>query len=185
MHIYQKQNCMHSHILYTTALIKQPDFSIYHDEIRVIDPSGVQLRGLEKYKSAFAFLQTFTKFWFRSTSSSSIQFRMVYDFCRSSIRISWHIVLVSKFVPRPLHIDGISYYQLDVDSGKIIEHKIETLIVNNTPIQPPYGILSILQQDVLLLGGNSGPIPQGIPAYIMTAMTSFNSNNNQLVSQCR
>jgi hypothetical protein len=128
----------------------------------VIDPSGVQLKGIDKYKSAFTFLQTFSKFWFHQ-NSNTIQYRMVYDFCRNSIRISWHIVLISKFLPtsRPLHIDGISYYQLDVDSGKIIQHKIETLIVNNTPISPPYGILSILQQDVLL-GNTMRPVPQGL-----------------------
>ena len=155
--------------IYYLSLI---DFSIYHDDISVIDPSGVQLKGIDKYKSAFTFLQTFSKFWFHQ-NSNTIQYRMVYDFCRNSIRISWHIVLISKFLPtsRPLHIDGISFYQLDVDSGKIIEHKIETLIVNNTPIAPPYGILSILQQDVLL-GNTMRPVPQGFPAHIVNSIAS-------------
>jgi hypothetical protein len=108
------------------------------------DPSGVQLRGLNQYKSAFAFFKTFVNFWF----SPTIQFRMVYDQCRSSIRISWHAVLIPKILlGRPLHVDGISYYQLDSSSGLITEHKIENLIINNTPIQPPYGIFSLLQQD--------------------------------------
>jgi hypothetical protein len=120
------------------------DFSIYHKDISLVDPSGVQVSGLMQYKSAFAFLQTFVNFWF----SPSIQFRMVYDQCRSSIRISWHAVLMPKIpLGRPLHVDGISYYQLDSASGLIIEHKIEKLIINNTPVQPPYGILSLLQQE--------------------------------------
>lgn len=83
---------------------------------------------------------------------------MVYDFCRSSIRISWNVVLVPK-VPlgRPLYVDGISLYQLDAASGKIKQHKIEKLIINNTPVAPPYGILSLLQQDALSMR------PQGVP----------------------
>lgn len=132
------------------------DFSIYHDEIRLVDPSGVQLSGLEKYKSGFAFFQTFVNFWF--TSQSIVQYRMVYDFCRSSIRISWNAVLIPK-VPlvRPLYVDGISYYQLDSTSGKISEHRIEKLVINGSLAQPPYGVLSLLQQDLLAMR------PQGVP----------------------
>lgn len=124
----------------------------------MIDPSGVRLTGLQNYKSSIAFMQTFLNFWF--TPDSGIQYRMVYDFCRSSIRISWHAVLFPKMFPlsRPLHVDGISYYQLDVDSGKIMEHKIETLLINNTPVAPPFGIFSLLQQDAL------GMRPVGVPA---------------------
>jgi hypothetical protein len=76
-------------------------------------------------------------------------------------------VLIPK-VPlgRPLYIDGISLYQLDADSGKIVEHKVERLLMNNRPVVPPYGILSLLQQDVLgtqgapagVLGSGTEPV---------------------------
>jgi Uncharacterized conserved protein (DUF2358) len=141
------------------------DFTIYDENISLIDPSGVQLAGLEKYKSAASFLQTFVRFWFRTSPTGSVQYRMVYDFCRSSIRISWHAVLIPKIGIKPLHIDGISYYQLSVKTGKVIEHRIETLVANNTPVVPPYGILSLLQQDALGLRGlNNNQQPQGVPA---------------------
>jgi hypothetical protein len=144
--------------LLTSIFVEITDFSIYGDNISAVDPSGVQLTGLDKYKSAFAFLQTFVNFWF--SNQSGIQFRMVYDFCRSSIRISWHAVLVPK-VPlgRPLHIDGISYYQLDRFTGKIVEHRIETLMINNAPVTPPFGLWSILQQDAMRVLRS----PQGVP----------------------
>ena len=78
---------------------------------------------------------------------------MVYDFARSSIRISWHAVLVPKVSllggGKPLYVDGISYYQLDRTSGLIHEHRIENLTINNMPVEPPYGIWSLLQQDAL------------------------------------
>jgi hypothetical protein len=71
-------------------------------------------------------------------------------------------VLVPK-VPlgRPLFIDGISHYKLDAASGKIIEHKIENLVMNNTPIAPPYGIFSLLQQDIM---GRKQGVPVGVGA---------------------
>ena len=138
------------------------DFSIYHENIRAIDPSGVQLQGLDKYKSAIAFFQTFIKFWF--SPSSGLQYRMVYDFCRSSIRISWNAVLYPKVLwGRPMYVDGISYYQLDASSGKITEHRVEKLIINNTPVAPPYGIFSLLQQDALV---QQRGVPVGVGAMI-------------------
>ena len=138
------------------------DFNIYHDDIVVIDPSGVQLSGLDSYKSSVKFLQTFCKFWFQERSG--LQFRMVYDFARSSIRISWHAVLVPK-VPlgRPIHIDGISMYKLDSVSGKVVEHKIENLMINDSKVIPPYGIVSLMQQELLGFGGQPGV---GVPAGI-------------------
>jgi len=131
----------------------------------------VQLTGLDKYQSAFAFLQTFHRFWFKDSGSSGVQYRMVYDFCRSSIRISWHVVLYPKVpIGRPFHVDGISYYQLHPDTGKINEHKLERLVINQTPATPPYGIWSLLQQHELLGMARGGggphhqPQPQGVPA---------------------
>lgn len=145
------------------------DFSIYHSDISVIDPSGERLKGLAAYKSSFAFFQGFIKFWF--SSSSRLQHRMVYDFCRSSIRVSWNIVLIPK-VPlgRPIYLDGISHYKLEASSGKIIEHKIENLVMNNTPVVPPYGILPLLQQD--MMGSQRQPIPVGVGAGAMFGVSS-------------
>jgi Uncharacterized conserved protein (DUF2358) len=132
--------------------------------LKLVDPSGVQLKGLDKYKSGFAFFQTFVSFWFHTRCS--IQFRILYDSCRSTIRISWNAVLVPKIpLGRPLHVDGISYYKMDVPSGKILEHRIENLLINNTPVAPPYGILSLLQQDALRLSQ-----PQGSPAGVGALM---------------
>lgn len=140
-------------------LRSSPDYSIYHPEISVIDPSGVRLTGLDNYKSSMAFFQTFITFWF--SPSSSLQYRMVYDFCRSSIRVSWNLVLIPK-VPlgRPLFLDGISHYKLDASSGKVVEHKIENLVMNDTPVAPPYGIMSLLQQEM----GQRQPVPVAVGA---------------------
>jgi hypothetical protein len=150
----------HPLVLYT---LPTTDYSIYTKDVTLVDPSGVQLTGLDKYKSAVSFFQTFIKFWFRTETTGNIQFRMVYDFARASIRISWNVVLVPKvstlFV-KPMYVDGISYYQLDRSSGQIQEHKIEKLMINNKPVVPPFTIWSLIQQDALRGLSTS---PRGIP----------------------
>mmetsp|Transcript_13631 Transcript_13631/g.19993 ORF Transcript_13631/g.19993 Transcript_13631/m.19993 type:complete len:192 (-) Transcript_13631:177-752(-) len=126
------------------------DFSIYHDDIKVSDPSGVQLSGLKNYKNSFKFLQTIVGLFY-NLERSSVQHRIVYDFARSSIRISWHATLVPKVVGNrrnSLYFDGYSVYKLDATSGKIIEHRVENLLINNIPATPPYGILSVLQGEL-------------------------------------
>lgn len=153
---------------YRDILVKKLDFDIYDKDIIVVDPSGVRLTGLERYKSAVAFLQTFCGFWFQLRSpggggcvSSRIQFRMMYDCSRCSIRISWQVMLIPK-IPGldPVYVDGISYYPLDRISGKITEHRIENLCINSRPVAPPYGILGLIQYDFI----NIRATPQGVPA---------------------
>ena len=130
----------------------------------MVDPSGVQLTGIENYKSSIKFLQQFINFWFQS-ESNGLQYRLVYDFARSSIRVSWHCVLIPKMpLGKPLHVDGVSMYRLGPVSGNIIEHKLENVCINSTPILPPYGVFSLLQQEWGLVGGGipAGQIPMGV-----------------------
>lgn len=144
---------------YPYMLYKTPDFSIYHDEISIVDPSGVQLSGLNNYKNSFSFLQTIVRFFY-NTNESEVQSRMIYDFARQSIRISWNAVLVPKVLGNrrnAMYIDGISVYKMDSESGKIIEHRVEKMLINNIPVQPPYSVLSALRDELLR------PVDQRIP----------------------
>lgn len=137
------------------------DFSIYDSDIKVVDPSGVQLTGRKNYISSFRFLQAIIGLFY-NTDRSSVQFRMVYDFARSSIRLSFNVMLVPKVVGNrrnSLYIDGISIYKMDAGSGKIVEHRVENLLMNNIPVRPPYGILSEVLQPISTL-----PIPAGLGA---------------------
>jgi Uncharacterized conserved protein (DUF2358). len=90
---------------------------------------------------------------------------MVYDFARQSIRISWNVVLVPKVVGNrrnALYFDGISIYKMDSKSGKIVEHKVEKLLVNNIPVTPPYGILTTLREELMFPGGQRIPAGVGV-----------------------
>jgi hypothetical protein len=70
---------------------------------------------------------------------------------------------------RPLYIDGISIYTLEAPSGKITEHRIENLLINQKPVTPPYGIFSTLLQEQYVLQ------PQGSPAGVWGTMMESGS----------
>jgi hypothetical protein len=93
---------------------------------------------------------------------------MIYDFARQSIRISWNAVLVPKVVGNrrnALYVDGISIYKMDSNSGKIVEHKVERMLINNTPVIPPYGVLTALRDELMNPGQR---IPVGVGAMFDT-----------------
>lgn len=151
---------------YPQMIHKTPDFSIYHDDIKVVDPSGVQLSGLQNYKNSFSFVQTMAKFFY-NMEDSSVQYRMMYDFARQSIRISWNAVLVPKVVGNmrnAMYVDGISVYKMDSTSGKIYEHTVEKLLVNNIPLAQPNLMLSVLRSEFMVPA--NGRIPVGVGALL-------------------
>mmetsp|Transcript_16584 Transcript_16584/g.19206 ORF Transcript_16584/g.19206 Transcript_16584/m.19206 type:complete len:108 (+) Transcript_16584:690-1013(+) len=94
---------------------------------------------------------------------------MMYDFARQSIRISWNAVLVPKVVGNrrnAMYVDGISIYKMDSNSGKIIEHTVDKLLINNTPVQPPYSVLSALKDELFYTGQRVPGVPVGVGAMI-------------------
>merc|ERR1712127_151806 len=149
---------------YPELLRRKPDYSIFHENIKVTDPSGVQTIGLSNYKSSIRFLQSLVGILY-NMDRSRIQSRMIYDSTRSSIRVSWNVVLMPKVVGNArnsLYVDGVSVYNLN-GKGEIIEHRFEKLLINNNPVVPPYNVFVSLTQG-LMTNPNDGLIPVGIGA---------------------
>jgi hypothetical protein len=82
---------------------------------------------------------------------SGLQFRMCYDTARQNIRVSWNTEVVPKAifggVRTTLHVDGISVYEISRESGLITQHRIERLVMNDTPVQPQQGIFALLRNE--------------------------------------
>jgi len=138
----------HAIVMFTLSH-PRPDYSIYHDSISMKASDGqIQLSKLPSYKQAFGIVDR-----------SVVQSRMVYDSPRTQIRVSFNAMLVPKLGLNSLggktvHVDGISVYSIDLSStlredeqgnlsrndgaGKIVEHRVERLLVNGLPLQPPY-----------------------------------------------
>lgn len=145
---------------YPDILKADPDFSIYHDELETIDPSGVKLHGLHQYKTSFRFLHAFVNF-FSCPEKNGLTFRLIFDWARSHIRVSWNVELVPRTiyggVRNTLHVDGISVYEVDRTSGLITQHRIESLMLNDTPVKPVDGIFNALTDEYVKMN------PDGIP----------------------
>jgi hypothetical protein len=76
-------------------------------------------------------------------------FRMCFDKARQNIRIHWNAHLLPRQVfggsRTTLYVDGISVYELDKEDGKIVQHRIEQLLINNTPVRPKEGVFVALR----------------------------------------
>ncbi|KAL7539023.1 hypothetical protein ACHAXR_008972 [Thalassiosira sp. AJA248-18] len=140
---------------YPYFMKRAPDFSIYHDSISLTSATDgqLQLSKLSSYKKAFGVMRTMLSLLY-DTDKSVIQSRMVYDATRTQIRVSFNANLVPKMGKKMVHVDGISVYSIDLSptmkedengtlqpnggAGKIIEHRIEKMLVNGAALQPPY-----------------------------------------------
>jgi hypothetical protein len=135
---------------YPNLLTKNPNWEIYHDELDVIDPSGVSLHGLNSYKKAFFFIHGVVKMFYCSEKSGLTSIRLGYDWARKCIRVSWNVELVPKMIysgtRNMLHVDGISEYYFDRSTGLITEHKVSHLLINDQTVRPTNGIFNALAE---------------------------------------
>ena len=91
----------------------------------------------------FGVLRTMLGFLY-DADKSVIQSRMVYDPTRTQIRVSFNAMLEPKLGGKAMHVDGISVYSVDLapttrgGEGKVVEHRVEKMLVNGAALQPPY-----------------------------------------------
>ncbi|KAL7543136.1 hypothetical protein ACHAWF_007327 [Thalassiosira exigua] len=139
---------------YPYFLKRAPDYSIYHESISLTASDGqLQISKLPAYQKTLRAVRTMLSLLY-DVDRSVVQSRMVYDAPRTQIRVSFNAMLVPKIGGAPLHVDGISVYSLDLSAtrkedergnvtrnegaGKVIEHKVERILVNGVPMRPPY-----------------------------------------------
>lgn len=126
------------------------DYSIYSEDMILTSSNTPLTTSLSSYKRTISLSRSMLNFLYNS-EKSIIQNRMVYDSTRCQIRISFNAQLIPKNVlARRVYIDGISVYSIDMGptvdkegrkregGGKIIEHKIEKMLVNGVGMKPPY-----------------------------------------------
>ena len=121
---------------YEFFLQSEMNFDIYTNDILLEDPSGTRMYGIEKYKKFFTILTTFSKVLFKDYDMKHV---LYYEKQNEQIRIKWKLqfYLLLKF--KPIIIEANSFYNLD-NNGKVYEHVINNLVVNNKKIDPPYYI---------------------------------------------
>jgi len=160
---------------YPDMLTKGPDFDIYTDDVDMVDPTGFTLHGLKNYKTFFQVLHSFISFFY-CPESSGLTFRLIYDWNRSAIRVSWNAVLIPKLggVRNKVHVDGISIYKVDRGTGMITKHTIDTLLLNDKPVLAPKGIFHAVNNELVPAGTG---VPAG-PIYSIPPHTRVSRNTN-------
>jgi hypothetical protein len=163
---------------YPDILTEPPDYSIYDPNLEIIDPAGVKLHGLKNYRNAFRLVHTIVNLFY-CPERSLLTYRLVYDWARNCIRVSWNAEVVPKKIfggtKTTLHVDGISVYVMSSKSGKIVQHRVEHLMINDNLIAPERGIIHALQKQCVdpdctipVFNTEGGP---------PTGMVKFQTNN--------
>ncbi|CAM9300223.1 unnamed protein product, partial [Discosporangium mesarthrocarpum] len=111
-----------------------PDFDIYTADVVLRDPTGVVLTGVKTYKRLFATLRFFRQILMNEVLT---KYRVTYDWSKQQVRFNWNLVIGVRGRMKPLYVDGISVYTIDTD-GLISQHDLETIVVNGTPVEPPF-----------------------------------------------
>lgn len=136
---------------YPEFLVQDLDYSIYHSDLELIDPSGIHLNGLKNYENAIRLVHTMVGIFY-CPDQSDVKFRMCFDKARQNIRIHWNARVVPKAIfggyKTTLHVDGISIYELDRMTGNITQHRLERLVMNDNQLSPEQGIFAALRSQV-------------------------------------
>ena len=109
---------------YPELLSREPDLSIYTEEVMFTDPSGLRLRGKDKYRRVFEGLR-----FLRTTvmRDAEITYRLVV--VDATVRVRWNAKLwVRDMIGHPtlVHVDGVSVYELD-EGGNVSAHRVENI----------------------------------------------------------
>lgn len=139
----------------------------------VVDPSGFTLHGLESYKNAFRLVHLIVELFY-CKERSLLTFRLVYDVTRTNIRVSWNAEMAPRFGRQLLYVDGISVYDLDGDTGAIVQHKVEHLLINDVPVETRDGIFNALKT----MGDGRCTIPALNTVLELDPSTRSPDNNN-------
>lgn len=144
-----------------------PNFDIYTNDIKVMDPSGVRLNGKLFYKQFFAMLRLVKTV---ALDRTLINYKVSYDWAEQEVKVQWNLKIWLRALSNPRYIDGVSRYSINND-GKVCSHVIDNLIINNTPVEPPYALewmsleawTDLLSSDGPQLKRNKQPVPELIP----------------------
>eukprot|EP00537_Pseudo-nitzschia_pungens_P013358 CAMPEP_0172383556 /NCGR_PEP_ID=MMETSP1061-20121228/1414_1 /TAXON_ID=37318 /ORGANISM="Pseudo-nitzschia pungens, Strain cf. pungens" /LENGTH=472 /DNA_ID=CAMNT_0013111841 /DNA_START=202 /DNA_END=1620 /DNA_ORIENTATION=+ len=137
---------------YPNILVKDPDYSIYSADMELIDPSGFHVHGVRNYENAIRLVHTLVSLFY-CPEQSDLTFRMCFDKARQNIRIHWNAHVVPKAIfggeKTTLHVDGISIYEFDRQTGNITQHRLERLVMNDDQITTEQGVFAALRKQAL------------------------------------
>jgi Uncharacterized conserved protein (DUF2358) len=145
------------------------------------------ISGISRYKMVWDMMHGLMKLLYNVDQSYMSSIKLCHDRVRGNvIRVQWHAVLFPRWlhpsssaidgntcatashstaatVPPPSwkchHMDGISVYELDWKTGKIVQHRIEQLVYTNN-VQPVMVLEEVLMRHpaTVIAGGSGVPV---------------------------
>jgi len=106
------------------------EWSIYRNDVEVIDPSGFQIKGVTAYKAALFGLRLF-----KSVATDHVEMlrlRLRYDHPARVIEAQWYSKWHVKAF-KDAYVSGVSHFFLD-DQGYVTKHLITSFLVNGREI---------------------------------------------------
>lgn len=126
---------------YPYLFIREPDYSIFIDDIQVTDPTGIALTGKRNYKGLFTLLRFFNRNVFKN---HLLTFRINYNPAEQAVQVCWHLKIDSKFSKLgdngKIFFDGISKYYLNYE-GNVYQHEVTNLSVNGKQQEDPIAFI--------------------------------------------
>lgn len=131
---------------------RELDWDVYAPDVQLVDPSGVEIEGLDKYQRIHSSLRLVRQL---ALNDWTIRFQIRYDWCQRSVVVQWYSRWYLKTSSAPLHVDAVSYFDLN-DDGLISRHRIDRAIINSRHVMAPAHDLATL---VLHRWGRHQPAP--------------------------
>lgn len=105
-----------------------PDMSIFAENVKVSDPTGLKFQGKNAYDQAHSVLRGLT--WV-AIKESEIKTRLSQE-SPENIKARVSVDLWLSMGKSQVHVDVISYYHLN-EYGKVDHHSVERIELNGTP----------------------------------------------------
>ncbi|KAG0495838.1 hypothetical protein HPP92_000529 [Vanilla planifolia] len=150
---------------YPVVFCKEPDFSIYRDDIVFADPLN-KFGGINNYKSILLCLRVIGPMLFKALWVDVLSILQPIE---STIVVRWTIHGTPR-VPWESHsrFDGVSVYKLD-GKGKIYEHRVDNFARN-----PPTRFKVMAVEELIQSLGCPSPAK---PTYFETSLSSVVTNS--------
>jgi len=110
-----------------------PDLSIFKDNIRVSDPTGLKLEGIALYNQMWRLIRGAAGV---ATSDCTIRARFFFDEPRFVLKAKMSAEVRVTGAPKPMHLDVMFIYEIDDKTGKVAHHRIERVDVDGTSVDP-------------------------------------------------
>lgn len=110
-----------------------PDLSIFKDNIRVSDPTGLKLEGKILYNQMWRLIRGAAGV---AIHDSTIRARFFFDESRFVLKAKISAEVRVTGSPKPMYLDVMCIYEMDEKTGKVAHHRIERVDVDGNSVDP-------------------------------------------------